>query len=71
MFPDPMMDVALFELEERIRTGDKGRYARECGRSRTMAPGRFRWVVGILLLRLGNAMLGDGAWLRSDVPGAG
>lgn len=70
MFPDPMIDVALFELEQRIRLGDVHRHGRECERSRTKGLRRLRWVLGSLLLRLGNVVLGEAAWFQSDSPRA-
>lgn len=69
MFPDPTMDAALFEIAERRREADAHRLAHSFQRSRAAGAGRLRLALGSLLLRLGGAVLGEEAWLRSDIAG--
>jgi hypothetical protein len=66
MFPDPNMDAALFEIEERHRQADLHRLAGACRRADVSEAGRLRWALGSFLLRLGAIVSGEDAWLRTD-----
>lgn len=67
MFPHPDMDAVLFELNERRRQADLRRLVRESRQSQPRSARRLRWALGSTLLRLGVAVLGDDAWLHSDI----